>query len=106
MCTASVRGRPATWSGCFPRWALANTATAEMTGDSVVPLIANLYAFCAKDFEVDRALHFMLDAAKEGVVGRRGYVERPQIGTCVQRGYLPLPSPSWRGLADHPPRSA
>jgi putative alpha-1,2-mannosidase len=28
-------------SGSFPRWALANTATAEMTGDSVVPLIAN-----------------------------------------------------------------
>ena len=50
-------------SGSFPRWALANTATAEMTGDSVVPLIANFYAFGAKDFDVHRALHFMLDAA-------------------------------------------
>jgi predicted alpha-1,2-mannosidase len=84
-------------SGSFPRWALANTATAEMTGDSVVPLIANFYAFGAKDFDVDRALHFMLDAAKEGGIGRRGYVERPQIGTYVQRGYLPLPSPSCHG---------
>ena len=56
-------------SGSFPRWALANTATAEMTGDSVVPLIANFYAFGAKDFDVDRALHFMLDAATEGGVG-------------------------------------
>ncbi len=34
-----------------------------MTGDSVVPLIANFYAFGAKDFDVDRALHFMLDAS-------------------------------------------
>ena len=41
-------------SGSFPRWALANTATAEMTGDSVVPLIANFYAFGAKDFDVHR----------------------------------------------------
>ncbi len=79
-------------SGSFPRWALANTATAETIGDSVVPLIANFYAFGAKDFDVDRALHFMLDAAKEGGVGRRGYVERPAVGTYQQRGYLPLPS--------------
>ena len=84
-------------SGSFPRWALANTATAEMTGDSVVPLIANFYAFGAKDFDVDRALHFMLDAAKEGGVGRRGYVERPAVGTYLHRGYLPLPSSSCHG---------
>ena len=70
-------------SGSYPRWALANTATAEMTGDSVVPLIANFYAFGAKDFDVHRALHFMLDAATEGGVGRRGYVERPQIETYL-----------------------
>ncbi len=36
-------------SGSYPRWALANTATAEMTGDSVVALIANFYAFGVKD---------------------------------------------------------
>ncbi len=84
-------------SGSFPRWALANTATAEMTGDSVVPLIANFYAFGAKDFDTERALHFMLDAATEGGVGRNGYVERPAIGTYLKRGYLPLPSSSCRG---------
>src|SRR5271170_4109149 len=84
-------------SGSFPRWALANTATAEMTGDSVVALIANFYAFGAKDFDVKRALHFMLDAATEGGVGRRGYVERPQIETYLRRGYLPLPSTSCHG---------
>jgi predicted alpha-1,2-mannosidase len=84
-------------SGSFPRWALANTATAEMTGDSVVPLIANFYAFGAKDFDVHRALHFMLDAATEGGVGRNGYVERPAIATYLRRGYLPLPTTSCHG---------
>ena len=84
-------------SGSYPRWALANTATAEMTGDSVVPLIANFYAFGAKDFDVKRALHFMLDAATEGGVGRNGYVERPEIDTYLRRGYLPLPTTSCDG---------
>ena len=84
-------------SGSYPRWALANTATAEMTGDSVVALIANFYAFGAKDFDVKRALHFMLDAATEGGVGRNGYVERPQIETYLRRGYLPLPTTSCHG---------
>jgi predicted alpha-1,2-mannosidase len=84
-------------SGSYPRWALANTATAEMTGDSVVALIANFYAFGGKDFDVKRALHFMLDAATKGGVGRNGYVERPEIDTYLRRGYLPLPTTSCHG---------
>jgi predicted alpha-1,2-mannosidase len=77
-------------SGSFPRWALANAATAEMSGDSVVPLIANLYAFGAKDFDVHAALRYMVKAATEGGVGLNGYVERPGIATYLHRGYLPL----------------
>jgi predicted alpha-1,2-mannosidase len=77
-------------SGSFPRWALANTATAEMSGDSVVPLIANFYAFGAKDFDVQAALHYMVNAANEGGVGLNGYVERPGIDSYLRRGYLPL----------------
>ncbi len=76
-------------SGSFPRWALANAATAQMTGDSVVPLIVNLYAFGAKDFDVRTALRHMVDAATTGGVGRNGYVERPGIKTYLERGYLP-----------------
>lgn len=76
-------------SGAFPRWALANTATAEMTGDSVVPLIVNLYTFGAKDFDVNTALRYMVNAATKGGAGRDGYVERPGIATYLERGYLP-----------------
>ena len=86
-------------SGSFPRWALANTATAEMTGDSVVPLIVNFYAFGAKDFDVHAALGYMVDAATKGGDGFNGYVERPEIATYLQRGYLPLNADSCRGGA-------
>ncbi len=77
-------------SGSFPRWALANTATAEMSGDSVVPLLVNFYAFGARNFDLHMALGYMVDAATEGGVGLNGYVERPDIATYLQRGYLPL----------------
>jgi predicted alpha-1,2-mannosidase len=76
-------------SGAFPRWALANAATAEMTGDSVAPLIVNLYAFGAKDFDLKTALHYMVNAATNGGVGLGGYVERPGIATYLQLGYAP-----------------
>jgi predicted alpha-1,2-mannosidase len=75
-------------SGSFPRWALANSATGEMTGDSVVPLIANLYAFGAKDFDVHNALRYMVNAATTGGLGLNGYLERPGITSYLQMGYF------------------
>jgi predicted alpha-1,2-mannosidase len=76
-------------SGSFPRWALANSATGEMTGDSVVPLIVNLYTYGAKDFDVNTALRYMVNAARTGGVGRGGYVERPGIENYQRLGYAP-----------------
>jgi predicted alpha-1,2-mannosidase len=77
-------------SGSFPRWALANSATGEMSGDNVVPLIANLHAFGAKDFDVQTALRHMVNAATKGGVGFNGYVERPGIATYLALGYAPF----------------
>ncbi len=76
-------------SGSFPRWALANAATGMMTGDSVVPLIVNLYAYGAKDFDVKTALHYMVNAATTGGVGLNGYVERLGAAAYAQLGYAP-----------------
>jgi predicted alpha-1,2-mannosidase len=76
-------------SGSLPRWALANSATGEMTGDNVVPLIVNLYTYGAKDFDAKRALYYMLKAANDGGVGRGGYVERPGIATYLEHRYAP-----------------
>ncbi len=79
-------------SGAFPRWALANSATAEMSGDSVIPLIVNLYAYGGKDFDVKTALRYMVDGATKGGVGLGGYVERPGITTYQALGYAPYAS--------------
>jgi predicted alpha-1,2-mannosidase len=76
-------------SGSLPRWALGNSATGEMSGDNVVPLIVNLYAYGGKDFDVGAALRYMVDAATKGGVGRDGYVERPGIATYLGLGYAP-----------------
>ncbi|MGH3561201.1 MAG: GH92 family glycosyl hydrolase, partial [Mycobacterium sp.] len=76
-------------SGSLPVWALANSATGVMSGDNVVPLIVNLYTYGAKDFDLKRALYYMLKAAIEGGAGRGGYVERPGIATYLERGYAP-----------------
>ncbi len=76
-------------SGSFPRWALANAATGEMTGDNVVPLIANLYAFGAKDFDVNTALRYMVHAVITGGIGLNGYVERPGAPAYTQLTYAP-----------------
>ncbi|OHV06687.1 hypothetical protein BKN37_01115 [Mycobacterium talmoniae] len=76
-------------SGSFPRWALANSATGEMTGDNVVPLIVNLYTFGGTDFDSRTALRYMVNAATQGGIGRGSYVERPGIATYLAHGYAP-----------------
>lgn len=77
-------------SGSLPRWSFANSATGEMTGDNVVPLIVNLYMYGARAFDSRKALRYMVNAATTGGVGRNGYVERPGIATYLQFGYAPF----------------
>ncbi|MFV0496384.1 GH92 family glycosyl hydrolase [Mycobacterium sp.] len=76
-------------SGALPRWALANGATSQMTGDAVVPLLVNFYAFGAKDFDAELALRYMVRAANTGGAGVHGYVERPGAVTYRELGYAP-----------------
>ncbi|MCL2787338.1 MAG: GH92 family glycosyl hydrolase [Micrococcales bacterium] len=49
--------------GSFPQWMVANATTNQMTGDNVAPLIASIYALGGTDFEVDKALELLVDAA-------------------------------------------
>ncbi|BAN33039.1 GH92 family glycosyl hydrolase [Mycobacterium avium] len=77
-------------SGALPRWAFANAATGEMSGDSVVPLIVNLNMFGANDFDTAAALRYMVDGATKGGVGLAGYVERRGIATYLRLGYAPF----------------
>ncbi len=84
-------------SGALPRWALANAATAQMSGDSVVPLIVNYYVYGAREFDAKTALRYMVNAATNGGAGRDGYVERPGIATYLARGYAPQSLPFSNG---------
>ncbi|QFU98819.1 Alpha-L-fucosidase [Luteimicrobium xylanilyticum] len=50
-------------SGSYPRWAFANAGTNQMSGDNPAALIAQTYAFGARDFDVSTALDFMVKGA-------------------------------------------
>jgi predicted alpha-1,2-mannosidase len=76
-------------SGSFPRWALANSSTAIMTGDNPVPLIVNLFTFGGRSFDAKKALYYMLKAATDGGAGLDDYVERPGIASYLSHGYAP-----------------
>ncbi|MFD7715143.1 GH92 family glycosyl hydrolase [Streptomyces sp. NPDC059814] len=75
--------------GWWPRWPLANSYTGQMTGDNSVALIANLYAFGARDFDLKTALKYLVKGATtvDGTPG--AYKERPDIANYVERGYAP-----------------
>ncbi|MEU7474544.1 GH92 family glycosyl hydrolase [Lentzea sp. NPDC042327] len=75
--------------GWWPRWPLANDHTAQMTGDSSVPLIANLHAYGARDFDLATALKYLVKGATSVDTTPGGYRERPGIDEYVRRGYLP-----------------
>ncbi|WP_416979812.1 GH92 family glycosyl hydrolase [Streptomyces sp. T028] len=73
--------------GWWPRWPLANDYTGQMTGDSSVALIANLYAYGARDFDLKTALKYLVKGATS-VDGTPGaYQERPGVEEYVERGY-------------------
>lgn len=75
--------------GWWPRWPLANSYTGQMTGDNSVALIANLYAFGARDFDLKTALKYLVKGATtvDGTPG--AYQERPDIAKYIERGYAP-----------------
>ncbi|RFU84406.1 alpha-1,2-mannosidase [Streptomyces triticagri] len=73
--------------GWWPRWPVANGYTGQMTGDNSVPLIANLYAYGARDFDLKTALKYLVKGATS-VDDRPGaYQERPGVEEYMERGY-------------------
>lgn len=76
--------------GWLPRWALLNSATSVMGGDSVDPVIAGAYAFGARDFDVRGALSAMVKGASDTTSPPAGgwYIERPESREYLDRGYI------------------
>lgn len=75
--------------GWWPRWPMANESTGQMTGDNSVPLIAQLYAYGARDFDLKTALKYLVKGANTVDDTPGSYKERPGVETYVERGYAP-----------------
>ena len=57
--------------GAFPRWGVPNMDSGVMMGDPAAPIIADFYAFGARDFDVKAALAGLVKAANELATSRR-----------------------------------
>ena len=75
--------------GWLPKWPMANDYTGVMTGDNAVPLIANLYAYGARDFDTAGALRAMLKGATTPTPPGFRYEEREGIADYQRLGYVP-----------------
>jgi predicted alpha-1,2-mannosidase len=82
--------------GWLPKWPTANVYTGMMGGDSADPIIADAYAFGARDFDTASALQYMLKGADDitspagqGVyVPRTDYIGEADWGDYLSQGYV------------------
>ena len=69
--------------GMLPKWAQANSESFEMVGDPADPIIADAYAFGARDFDAGQALRDMVAQATQPSS------IRPGQSVLDRYGYLP-----------------
>ena len=78
--------------GWLPKWPVADGYTGMMGGDSSDAMIAEAYAFGARDFDTGAALAAMLKGADQsptsGQLGEGYYEERPGLATYLKNGYV------------------
>jgi predicted alpha-1,2-mannosidase len=77
--------------GWLPKWPVANGYTGVMNGDAADPILADTYAFGARDFNAQAALADMVKGADDstGAPGQGWYVERPNGAAYIAKGYVP-----------------
>lgn len=77
--------------GAFPRWGVPGMDSGVMLGDPAAPMIADFYAFGARDFDAKAALAGLLRAATDTSVyaPRSGTYERDGLGGYLKYGYVP-----------------
>lgn len=70
-------------TGQLPKWALDNGESYVMVGDPADPIIADAYAFGARDFDTAKALQAMV---REAQVAND---VRPALSEYLSKGYIP-----------------
>ncbi|HEY4020957.1 MAG TPA: GH92 family glycosyl hydrolase [Pseudonocardiaceae bacterium] len=78
--------------GWLPKWPVAGGYTGMMGGDASDPMIAEMYAFGARDFDTKGALAAMVKGAttvqNSGDLGQGYYEERPGLASDLANGYV------------------
>jgi putative alpha-1,2-mannosidase len=79
--------------GWLPKWGFANDYTDVMNGDAADPILAEAYAFGARDFDARAALAAMVKGATvvptASQLGQGSYDERPDLADYESAGYVP-----------------
>jgi putative alpha-1,2-mannosidase len=79
--------------GWLPKWGFANDYTDVMNGDAADSILAEAYAFGARDFSARAALAAMVKGATvvptAGQLGQGWYDERPDLAGYQSLGYVP-----------------
>jgi putative alpha-1,2-mannosidase len=79
--------------GWLPKWGFASDYTDVMNGDAADPMLAEAYAFGARNFDAKAALAAMIKGATvvptTAQLGQGFYDERPDLTSYQQLGYVP-----------------
>jgi len=78
--------------GWLPKWGYDNDYTGVMNGDAADPVIAEAYAFGARNFDTAKALKAMVKGATvtyQPSMWSGGYIERPHLNAYERLGYVP-----------------
>ena len=73
--------------GGFPRWVLANIETGIMQGDPTPVLIANAYAFGARNYDTRSILKTMRYGAEVPGANSQGVLTRPGLEQYLEKGH-------------------
>ncbi len=87
MVQSLLRDGAQTKGGYLPKWVIADNDAGQWDGDSVDPIIADAYAYGARQFDVRAALGAMVHGA---TVPEAGFiVERPNLAQYEAQGWVP-----------------
>lgn len=73
--------------GAFPRWVMANVETGVMQGDPSPILVANAWAFGARNYDPHKLLAVMRKGAEEPGAMSQNIEERPGLKQYLEKGY-------------------
>ena len=74
--------------GWLPKWAIVGGDASQMNGDSADPIIADVYAMGARDFDVKTALRYMEKGATQQESGHGFQIERQYLSQYLSQHYV------------------